>query len=82
MDPTDTEEAMCNTQPEDKSDFNHGIITLASLPQHNQISEVFLIGNVDIKCITYATEALTTANKDICPVIEQCLVKTIMRQQK
>ncbi|XP_076749940.1 exosome complex component MTR3 isoform X2 [Xylocopa sonorina] len=79
MDPTDTEEEICNTRPENQDDFNHGIITLASLPQHNQITEVLLIGNVDVNSITNATETLTTANKDICPVLQQCLIKTIMK---
>lgn len=79
MDPTDTEEAICNTRPDNQTDFNHGIVTLASLPQHNQITEVLLIGTVDVESVKHATEMLTTANKDICPVLEQCLVKTIMK---
>ncbi|CAL7948997.1 unnamed protein product [Xylocopa violacea] len=79
MDPTDTEEEICNTRPENQGDFNHGVIMLASLPQHNQITEILLIGNVDINSITNATETLTTANKDICPVLQQCLIKTIMK---
>ncbi|XP_003697651.1 exosome complex component MTR3 [Apis florea] len=79
MDPTDTEEVICNTQPDNQDDFNHGIITLASLAQHNQVSEVFLIGSIDTKSIIQATEILITVNKDICPVLQQCLVKTIMK---
>ncbi|XP_016909813.1 exosome complex component MTR3 [Apis cerana] len=79
MDPTDTEEIICNTQPDNQDDFNHGIITLASLAQHNQVSEVFLIGSIDTNSIIQATEILTTVNKDICPVLQQCLVKTIMK---
>lgn len=79
MDPTDTEEVICNTQPDNQDDFNHGIITLASLAQHNQVSEVFLIGSIDTNSIIQATEILTTVNKDICPVLQQCLVKTIMK---
>ena len=78
-DPTDLEEAICNTQPEKEGDFNHGIITLASLPQHGQISEVFLVGSVDTNSVVRATEVLAAANKDICPVLQQCLVKTIMK---
>lgn len=66
-------------QPEKEDDFNHGVITLASLPQHGQISEVFQIGSMDIDSIVHATEILTTTNKDICPVLQQCLVKTIMK---
>ena len=80
MDPMDTEETMCNTPTETKKDnFNQGLITLASLPQHDQISEVFLIGNVDTDSIIRATDILTAANEDICPVLQQCLVKTVMK---
>ncbi|XP_006620168.1 exosome complex component MTR3-like [Apis dorsata] len=79
MDPTDAEEVICNTQPDNQDDFNHGIITLASLAQHNQVSEVFLIGSIDTNSIIQATEILTTVNKNICPVLQQCLVKTIMK---
>ncbi|XP_076233548.1 exosome complex component MTR3 [Calliopsis andreniformis] len=79
MDPTDVEEAICNTKPQNENDFNHGVITLASLPQHGQISEIFQIGSMDTDSIIRATEVLTTTNKDICPVLQQCLVKTIMK---
>ncbi|XP_031837971.1 exosome complex component MTR3 [Nomia melanderi] len=79
VDPTDTEEAICNTQPDHENNFNHGILTLASLPQHGQISEVFLLGSIDTNSIVRATDTLTTVNKDICPVLQQCLVKTIMK---
>ncbi|XP_054009499.1 exosome complex component MTR3 isoform X2 [Hylaeus anthracinus] len=79
VDPTDLEEEICNTLPEQQDDFNHGIITLASLPQHGQISEVFLIGSIDTNSVIHATELLTTTNKEICPVLQQCLVKTIMK---
>ncbi|CAK9822072.1 Exosome complex component MTR3 [Anthophora retusa] len=79
VDPTDTEETMCSAQSDNQNSLNHGIITVASLPQHNQISEVFLIGNTDVNSIIHATEMLTKANKDICPVLQQCLVKNIMK---
>ncbi|OAD56635.1 Exosome complex component MTR3 [Eufriesea mexicana] len=79
MDPTDTEEAVCNTCPDNHNVLNHGIITLASLSQHNQVSEIFLTGSVDVNSIVQATEILMSANKDICPVVQQCLVKTIMK---
>ncbi|XP_076298992.1 exosome complex component MTR3 [Lasioglossum baleicum] len=82
VDPTDTEEVICNTHPEEEDDFNHGTITLASLPQHNQISEVFLVGNIDTDSVMHATDVLTVINKDICPVLQQCLVKTIMKLHK
>ncbi|XP_076633534.1 exosome complex component MTR3 [Colletes latitarsis] len=79
IDPTDIEEVICNTLAEQQGDFNHGIITLASLPQHSQISEVFLIGSIDTDFVLRATEMLASANKNICPVLQQCLVKSILK---
>lgn len=83
MDPTDAEEAVCSTPVENEAKVeNHGIVMLASLPQHNQISEIFSVGNADVKSIIHATELLNTANNDICPVVQQCLVKTVMKLHK
>lgn len=79
MDPMDTEEAICNTQPDNEDDFNHGIITLACLSQHNQISEIFLSGSINTNTIKQATGMLIIANKDICLLLQQCLVKSVVK---
>lgn len=56
---------------------DHGIIVQAVLPQHDQISEMFVIGSIDMNSIERSMELLNDAHKDICPILEQCLVKTV-----
>lgn len=76
VDPTDTEEMFCSTKvPGTAGD--HGIIMQAVLAQHDQISEMFVIGSIDMKSIERSMELLNDVHKDICPILEQCLVKTV-----
>lgn len=77
MDPTDTEETICCTKFIPGTVDNHGIIIQAALPQHGQISEMFVVGSVDMDTIVHSVELLNKAHKDICPLLEQCLVKTV-----
>lgn len=77
LDPTDTEELFCTRNKSISGSY--GIIMQASLPQHGQISEFFLIGNMNMKHITNAIEMIKKANKDICPLLQQCLVKSIFK---
>lgn len=58
---------------------NHGIILQASMPQHSQISEFFLVGSLDMAIIKSQIESLNKAGDDIYPVMQQCLVKSIAR---
>ncbi|XP_032664478.1 exosome complex component MTR3-like [Odontomachus brunneus] len=78
VDPTDTEESFCNSRSvPGKSD--HGIIVQAALPQHSQIAEMFVVGSFDTDTIVHSMSLLSIAHKDICPLLEQCLVKTIFK---
>lgn len=81
LDLTDTEETMCETQPDEKLN-NHGIITLATLPQHEQVSEMFSVGSIDVESMIRAVEIAKTANRNICPHLQQCLVKTVIKLTK
>ncbi|XP_068989601.1 exosome complex component MTR3 isoform X3 [Neodiprion pinetum] len=83
LDLTMEEEVLCNSAPaKPNPPNNHGLIMQAALPQHDQISEFFLVGSINIDCIKQAIETLTVANKNICPVVQQCLVKTVLRALK
>ncbi|KAF7417907.1 hypothetical protein HZH68_000560 [Vespula germanica] len=77
LDPTCAEELNCNNNS--ISCENRGIIIQASLPQLEQISEFFLVGNLSMKHITNAIEIIKQANKDICPLLQQCLVKSVFK---
>lgn len=76
MDPTDTEERFCSTKAPGMTG-DHGIIVQAVLPQHDQISEMFMIGSIDMNSIERSMELMNDAHKNICPILEQCLVKTV-----
>ncbi|XP_047370509.1 exosome complex component MTR3-like [Vespa velutina] len=77
LDPTDTEELYCSKNS--LISGNHGIMVQASLPQLEQISEFFLVGNLNMEHITNAIEVIKQANKDICPLLQQCLVKSVFK---
>ncbi|KAL6440042.1 hypothetical protein ACFW04_002995 [Cataglyphis niger] len=79
VDPTDTEESFCCTKSVPGTTQNHGIIIQAALPQHGQISEMFVVGSIDIDTIVHSMDLLSKAHKDICPLLEQCLVKTVFK---
>lgn len=77
VDPTDAEERSCCSNS--VSGRDHGIIVQAALPQHSQISEMFVVGSFDTDTIVHSMDLLNTSHKDICPLLEQCLVKTIFK---
>lgn len=79
MDPTDTEETLCCTKSVSGTVHDHGIIMQAALPQHGQISEMFVVGSIDTDTIVHSMDLLNKAHKDICPLLEQCLVKTVFK---
>ncbi|XP_012257428.2 exosome complex component MTR3 [Athalia rosae] len=83
VDPTVDEEKLCSSAPGKSSPSkNHGLIMQATLPQHDQVSEFFLVGNIDVTAIKQSIETLTAASKNICPLMQQCLVKTVLRALK
>lgn len=83
LDPVVEEETLCSSPPSKPGGSkNHGIIMQATLPQHDQVSEFFLVGSVDVDGVKESIETLTVASKNICPVVQQCLVKTVMRALK
>lgn len=79
VDPTDTEETFCSTKAVPGTTDDHGIIVQAALPQHGQISEMFVIGSIDTDTIEHSMNLLSEIHKNICPLLEQCLVKTVYR---
>ncbi|XP_020278762.1 exosome complex component MTR3-like [Pseudomyrmex gracilis] len=80
VDPTDVEEASCCTKRIPGAAYNHGIVVQAALAQHTQVSEMLVVGSVDIDAITHCTSNIfSEIHKDICPLLEQCLVKTVLK---
>lgn len=79
VDPTDKEETFCCAKSISGTVDDHGIIVQAALPQHGQISEIFVTGSLDTDTIIHSMDLLNKAHKDICPLLEQCLVKTVFK---
>lgn len=79
MDPTDVEETFCCTKSVSNMTQEHGIIVQAALPQHGQISEMYMMGSIETNTISRFMDILNETHKNICPLIEQCLVKTVFK---
>lgn len=78
LDPTDTEEAYCY-KTRCTEGYCHGTLMQANLPQHGQISEVFLSGSANLNLISDVMELLARTNREVCPVLQRCLVKSVMK---
>ncbi|XP_018397267.1 PREDICTED: exosome complex component MTR3-like [Cyphomyrmex costatus] len=79
VDPTDIEETICSTKAAPDATNDHGIVIQAALPQHGQISEMFVIGSINMDTMKYSMDLSSKIHKDICPLLEQCLVKTVFK---
>jgi len=80
LDPTDKEESLCHSPPPGTmKGTNHGIIMQAALPQHDQIAELYFVGDIDMVSMKPAIESMIEIGKDICLVLQQCLVKSVMK---
>ncbi|XP_066587690.1 exosome complex component MTR3 [Prorops nasuta] len=82
VNPTDEEEMLCLNVDKESENKEHGLVTLASLSQHNQITEIVLKGNMEVSTIVNVSKRLTEANVEISPVLQQCLVKSVVKAFK
>ncbi|XP_055702974.1 exosome complex component MTR3-like [Phlebotomus papatasi] len=55
----------------------HGIITLARMATHEQISEIWQTGNLKMKTLQEAIDHLVQANKTVVPIIQQNLIERV-----
>jgi hypothetical protein len=82
MDPTVEEESFCNTLPSDGRSRNHGIITAAFLPAHQQMSEFTQSGAMDVECVTSSIQLLREACESIYTLSQQCVLKNVTKVLK
>lgn len=82
MDPTVEEESLCNILPPDGRSRNHGIITAAFSPAHQQMSEFAQSGAMDIDCATSSIQLLREACESIYLLSQQCLLKGVTKMLK
>lgn len=54
----------------------------ALMPQHDQISEFFVLGNLDLESVKKAMTFLEEGNRIMFPILQQQLTKLIMKSLK
>lgn len=82
MDPSVEEEFLCNIPPPDGKSCNHGIITAAFSPAHQQLSEFTQSGAMDIDCVTSSIQLLREACETIYPLSQHCILKSVTKMLK
>ncbi|XP_059620547.1 exosome complex component MTR3-like [Phlebotomus argentipes] len=76
LDPTRQEEELClsTCSPND-----HGIITVARMSTHEQISEIWQSGCIQMKTLQEAIDCLVEANRSVAPIIQQTLIERVTK---
>ncbi|PSN29919.1 Exosome complex component MTR3 [Blattella germanica] len=82
LDPTVEEESICNIPPQTGDLSDHGIITAAFSPAHQQISEFSQTGAMSLECVASSIDLLTAACEKIYPLSQQCLLKSVTKTLK
>lgn len=77
MDPTRTEEELCLSSVCSRVD--HGLITMSRLANHEQISEIWSCGSLDIESVEKALTVLANSTRDVSQIIEEVLVKRVQK---
>lgn len=76
LDPTAAEEDLCNYGA--TSGDEHGVLVMARLATHDQVSELWQAGSLSFDRVKAANDILLATNKEIVPVINQILVRKVM----
>jgi len=82
LDPSGEEESLCNIAPPVGRSHNHGIITAAFSPAHQQMCDFAQSGVMDIECVTSSVQVLREACETIYPLSQQCLLKSVTKMFK
>lgn len=78
LDPTAAEEDLCSFGA--AADDEHGVIMMARLATHDQVSELWQAGSMSVDRLRAATDILRNTNMDMVPVINQILVRKVMKK--
>ncbi|XP_055690249.1 exosome complex component MTR3-like [Lutzomyia longipalpis] len=76
MDPTREEEELCLSSC---NPGEHGLVTLARMSTHEQISEIWQSGNIKTKTLLTIIDHLVEANRSIVPIIQQTLIERVSK---
>uniref|UniRef100_A0A6B2EBB7 Putative exosomal 3'-5' exoribonuclease complex subunit rrp41-like protein n=1 Tax=Phlebotomus kandelakii TaxID=1109342 RepID=A0A6B2EBB7_9DIPT len=76
MDPTRQEEELSLSS---NSPDEHGLVTLARMSTHEQISEIWQTGSLKMETLQEAIDRLVEANRNVVPVIQQTLIERVSK---
>lgn len=77
LDPTRVEEELCLSSV--CAGIDHGVVTVARLSNHEQISEVWSCGAFNEQKLDKALDVLIKTNQDVALVVEEVLVKRVQK---
>lgn len=77
LDPSRVEEELCLSSVCSRVD--HGLITMARLSNHEQISEIWSCGSFAVEQLDKSLDVLTKANQEVALIIEEVLVKRVCK---
>lgn len=74
VDPTSAEEDVCSSVDLDQE---HGVVVMANLQTHEQVSELWLCGLMTSETVTKVTDVLQNTNREIVSIVRQLLVAKV-----
>lgn len=79
-DPNAAEEDVCNNVA--AADADHGTCVMACLATHDQVSELWQTGAMQMSTITRMNAQLTAMNAELVPIIKHLLVKKVLDAER
>ncbi|XP_017771945.1 PREDICTED: exosome complex component MTR3-like [Nicrophorus vespilloides] len=79
MDPTLKEQQLCEVFDETDTKSDHGIIVTSFMSTHQQISQFYQTGNINLENISKSISISTDASGDIKLLIEKCIVNHVLK---
>ncbi|KAJ1526757.1 hypothetical protein ONE63_008333 [Megalurothrips usitatus] len=76
MDPIEEEERLCSQDV--KEGQNHGLVTVALMGAHTQITQVWQTGSMTSTCVSDALSRLIQLCEETYPIAQRCLVKSVV----
>lgn len=76
MDPVEEEERCC--QNLNNQDKNHGLITVALMGAHTQVTQMWQTGSMTTACVSDALTHLVQTCEETYPIAQRCLVKSVV----
>nr|CAI5838096.1 unnamed protein product [Callosobruchus analis] len=83
IDPTSKEEEICRSPfVKEQENNEHGLVLISMLHTHSQVAQFYQTGSISPEKLSQLIETLEKACADIVPVIQQCLVKHVIKTIK